>query len=238
MKLFFMMGLRISFLLQNKVFLKHFRVWFSVHTFHSLVLRLFWNVRLVENFFIKDQNVLWFYVSVDYVPDMHVAERRNHLSDQILGLLFWKRALSFQVLVQVVIVGQFKNDIDAGFIVEIAVESDYIRMSKPPLYLQFFLHLPKKVVLLEHFFFKLFNRHFLLRPYFCCFIDRTKLATSHFDQTFEIFKTPTFLLFYLLLLLFFLYVGNGSWVACVDVGMVYAKHFGTLLGSLHSLNLN
>lgn len=101
---------------------------------------------------IHDQYVLRLDVSVDNIPLLHVYESINHLLNDVLGPLVIESLLLPEFLIQIAILGVLKHYIDALVIVEVAIESDDIRVSQSPLNLKFLLHLSEEVKLLQQIF--------------------------------------------------------------------------------------
>jgi len=166
------------FLLEDEVFLEHFRVGLNVLGPDGSS-GLFGDVGLIKVLLVEDQDVFRFYVPVDNVAYVHVPEGRDNLANEILGLLLRKRALCLEVLVEVVEVCELENDVDAGFVVEVAVEAYDVGVPEPPLDLKLLLHLAEEIVLLQHVFLQLLDCHWLLRITLDGFEDRTELASAY-----------------------------------------------------------
>lgn len=90
---------------------------------------------------------------MNHVPLLHVHESTHHLSDDVSRFFLLEVFVLLKSLVQIAEACIFKYHIQASFIIEVSIEANYVRMSEPPLYLKFFLHLRKKGELFEQVLF-------------------------------------------------------------------------------------
>jgi hypothetical protein len=85
----------------------------------------------------SDQYILGFNVSVHDMFLVQVLEGRSHLSDVLRSLPFWETPFFAQMLVQLTLTSEFEDEEHSLAVVEVAEESENIRVSQIGLDLDF-----------------------------------------------------------------------------------------------------
>jgi len=133
----------------------------------------------MHSLLIENEDVLRLDVSVDYITFLQVQQCLYHLRNHYLSLIFVKSLLSFKSLKKVAILAVLQYYVNAWFVVEVAVQTDYVWVLESVLNFQFLFQLGEKVKFLESSLDNYFQSNLSLRVFLYGFENFAKFTVAY-----------------------------------------------------------